>query len=481
MTESSNTHVLIYSFPCQGHLLPTIDLTNQLANHGLTITILLTPKNLAIFNPLLTKHPSINTLILPFPTHPSVPPGVENLKDVPPSGPCIIDFMTALSQLHAPLLNWFQNHPSPPLAIISDFFSAWTQKTADQLGIPRYVFSETGALSFSLIESLWEDRPMKKKVNGDDEEVIYFNNLPNCPNYPWWQISSIYRAYVQGLGKDDIDGERVREGFVSNLACHGVLINSFFELEHEYVDYLKRKMGHERVWSIGPLPPLDESVSGPIQRGGSSSMSSSEITSWLDRCEKGSVVYISFGSQHVLKNKHMETIALSLEESGVKFIWLVKSATTGLDKQDYGTIPFGFIDRVAGRGLVIKEWAPQVVILRHPAIGAFLTHCGWNSSIESIVAGVPMLAWPMTADQYANATLLVDELKVAIRVGQGERISPQPCDLVKHIDPCGIEKSRSLELKREAIEAIGVDGSSFQNWNEFVMDLGQFNDSQLSI
>ncbi|KAL7161121.1 hypothetical protein ACSBR2_041723 [Camellia fascicularis] len=86
---------------------------------------------------------------------------------------------------------------------------------------------------------------------------------------------------------------------------------------------------------------------------------------------------------------------------------------------DYGRIPLGFEDREIGRGLIVKDWAPQVMILRHRAIGTFLTHCGWNSVLERLVAGVPMLAWPMEGEQFLNATLLVDELKVAIRICEG--------------------------------------------------------------
>ncbi|KAK9277942.1 hypothetical protein L1049_027499 [Liquidambar formosana] len=129
----SGTHILVIPFPAQGHLIPLLDLTHQLATRGLTITILVTPKNLPLLNPLLSQHPSIKTLVFPFPAHPSIPAGVENAKDLPAG--YFRAMMNTLGELYNPLLHWFQSHPSPPVAIVSDMFLGWTHHLACHVGV----------------------------------------------------------------------------------------------------------------------------------------------------------------------------------------------------------------------------------------------------------------------------------------------------------------------------------------------------------
>ncbi|KAL2465632.1 UDP-glycosyltransferase 89B1 [Abeliophyllum distichum] len=300
-----------------------------------------------------------------------------------------------------------------------------------------------------------------------------FAKIPNCPIYPWWQLSPIYRSYVEG----DPVSEFIKDGFRADVASYGLVVNTFSGLEGVYLNYLSKELGHERVWSIGPLLPPDDV--GPVERGGPSEVLASVIFSWLDTCQDHTVVYVCFGSQAVLTNKQMEELTLGLEKSGVKFILCVKGKTKGhVDEEDYGDIPSGFEDRVTGRGLVIKGWAPQVLILRHKAIGAFLTHCGWNSALEGIVAGVPMLAWPMGADQFANATLLVDELKVAIRVCEGDETVLESNDLVKFLGEITSEKwivKRAIAkyLSKAAFDAIGKEGSSFKNLDAFLRHVSE--------
>ncbi|PIN09068.1 UDP-glucuronosyl and UDP-glucosyl transferase [Handroanthus impetiginosus] len=470
MMSKSGAHILVFPYPAQGHMIPLLDFTHQLATRGLTITILVTPKNLPIITPLISAHPhSVTPLVLPFPPHPAIPSGVENTIDIPASGSRSV--MAALAELHDPIVRWFRNHPSPPVAIVSDMFLGWTHSLACQLSIRRYAFFPSGAFAIAFIYSLWVEMPQRKNVD-NDAEMVGFPEIPNSPVYPWWQVSPVYRSYVKG----DPNSELIRDSFLGNGASYGLVFNTFDGLDRVHLDYLAKKLGHERVWSIGPfLPPQSDDV-GPTERGGSSSISASEISSWLDTCQDHTVVYVCFGSQAVLTNDQMKELALGLEKSGVKFILSVKGATKGHDQGKYGSIPLGFEDRVAGRGLLIKGWAPQMLILKHRAVCAFLTHCGWNSMLESIVAGVPMLAWPMGADQFLNATLLVDQLDVAIRVCEGAETILNADDLVKFLGQVMSEKWRvrrthALALSKAALDVISEGGSSFNNLDHFARHL----------
>ncbi|KAI3888027.1 hypothetical protein MKW92_029275 [Papaver armeniacum] len=488
--KRGGTHILIFPFPAQGHMLPLLDLVHQFAIRATTtttITVLVTPKNLLILNPLLIQHPSIvQTLVLPFPTPKDspIPPGVENMKDLPPT--YFAPMITTMSKLHDPILNWFQSHPSPPTSIISDFFLGWTQHLASQLGIPRFVFSPCGALTLSLTSLLW-CQSQTSTTDGsihDTNVLVSFPEIPGCPTYPWWQLSTTYRAYVQGKkngssnGSDDL--ELMRNGFVANyLESSGIIFNSFHELEGIYLDHMKQTYfgGNKRLWAIGPLPK-----SRPTERGGINS----DIIPWLDTCEDHSVLYICFGTQAVLSNAQMEALAVGLEKSGVRFVWCVAKPTVGHVPGEYGMVPSWFGDQTAGRGLVIRGWAPQVLILKHKAIGSYLTHCGWNSVLESICAGVPMLGWPMGTDHFTNATLLVDQMKVVVRVCEGEKTIPDVDEFARCLAGSVANSSRNNEmrmrvmaLQQAAADAVGGNGngggSSFNDLDDLVHHLFSLN------
>lgn len=367
--------------------------------------------------------------------------------------------MQALGELHDPLFNWFQNHPSPPVAILSDFFLGWTQRLACQLGIRRYVFSPSGAFALSVIYYLWRYMPKYEDLNSR----ISFEKLPGSPDYPMWQLSTIYRSYIEG----DPISEFIKDGFLGNIESYGLVINSFTELEIGYFNYLKKELGHNRVWAVGPvLPPNynDQAMSN-------------EIVSFLDACQDQTVVYVSFGSQAVLRNNQMQALALGLERSGIKFIWVIKGPTKGhVDEEQYGKVPPGFEDRVAGTGLVIRGWAPQVDILSHRAVGSFLTHCGWNSVLESVVAGVSMLTWAMGADQFMDASILVDQLKVAVRMCEGAETVPDSDDLARVLQEAmsnehRVERVGRMELLNKAAMTAIQGGSSSIDLDDFVTNL----------
>nr|KYP31462.1 Cytokinin-O-glucosyltransferase 1 [Cajanus cajan] len=175
----SKVHILVFPFPAQGHILPLLDLTHHLALAGLTLTIVITPKNLPILNPLLSSHPNtLHTLLLPFPPHPNIPAGAENVREVGSSGN--YPFINALSKLQPQIIHWFTRittHPNPPVALISDFFLGWTHQLATQLTIPRLAFYSSGAFLTTVLNHCWKN-PHFRNSNGP----IHFPQLPGTPS-----------------------------------------------------------------------------------------------------------------------------------------------------------------------------------------------------------------------------------------------------------------------------------------------------------
>nr|GMC55260.1 UDP-glycosyltransferase 89B2-like [Ipomoea batatas] len=406
--RSRRVHVLVFPYPAQGHMLPLLDLTHQLALRNVAITVLVTPKNLPILSPLLSRHPSINTLVLPFPVSPAIPAGVENAKDLPASGFRVL--MVALGGLQGQIVDWFRSHPSPPTAILSDIFVGFTHRLAAEVGVPRYTFSPSGTAAMSVIFTLWREMPKRKNPN-DQNEIFRFPEVPNSPEFPWWQLSPVYRSYVEG----DPSSEFIRQMYFDNTVSYGLLFNSFSAAEGVYLDYMRKYLGNERIWSVGPLLPPDV----PAERGGSAAVSAADILSWLDSAESNSVVYVCFGSQAVLTDPQMEALAAGLEKSGVNFLWSTKGPTKGhVDGERYGTIPPGFQQRVGPRGL----------------------H------------------------------------RVAVRACQGEKAVPDSDELAgllsKAVKEKGAEiRANALRLRTAAMAAIKDGGDSFNNLDNFVKHL----------
>uniref|UniRef100_A0A5B7B8Q2 UDP-glycosyltransferase 89A2-like n=1 Tax=Davidia involucrata TaxID=16924 RepID=A0A5B7B8Q2_DAVIN len=461
--SGEGAHILVFPYPAQGHMLAMLDLTHQLALRGLTITILVTPKNLPILNPLLSSHPSIQTLVFPFPHYPSLPSGVENVRDIGNSGNVWI--INALSRLRDPIIQWFKSHPTSPVALISDFFLGWTQHLAHHLGIPRICFFSCGAFLTAVSIYLWQNIDTVRSL-----AVVDFPDLPRSPRFTEEHLPSVFRLYRES----DPDWQFVKDCMIANSSSWGCVFNSFEALEGEYLDHLKKNMGHRRVFGVGPL-----SLAGGFEPmgGNNPNLVDDSVLAWLDGCPDGSVVYVCFGSQKLLKRTQMEALASGLDRSGVRFVWVVNSVTAQEVKDGSGIVPDGFEDRVSGRGVVIKRWAPQVAILSHPAVGGFLSHCGWNSFLEGTLAGVMILAWPMEADQFVNARHMVEDMEAAVRVCEGADTVPDPVELgriiAESVSGDKKEKRRAKELRDQALEAVKKGGSSWRDLDGLVRELAQ--------
>ncbi|KAL5974403.1 hypothetical protein ACLOJK_031068 [Asimina triloba] len=460
----AGAHILVFPHPAQGHIIPLLDFTHLLSAKGFTITILVTPKNLPILSPLLSTSPSIQTLVFPLPPHPTIPPGVENVKDLPLTSSTAA-IVRALTGLRDPIIQWFRSHPSPPVALISSVFLGWTESLARQLAIPRIVFYSSGALAIAVLNDLVTDSNVRR-----DGSLHTLTAVPNAPAFQYKRLPSIFRRCIELAPKDE-DWAYMRECLRANTDSWGAAYNTFAALESTYVDHARGPSGRgQRVWAVGPLMAVGI---GPLGRGGSSSAPAEELLAWLDASPEGSVVYVAFGSEVLLSQQQVDALVAALEASGVRFILAVKIPGQGHAAEDCGSIPDGFEDRVSGRGRVIRGWAPQAAILGHRATGAFLTHCGWNSTLEGICAGVPLIAWPMGAEQFVNARLLVEETGLAVRVGEGWDSVPDPAELARVLSESLSEskRARAKELSKACLETVKEGGSSYRDLEEMVNEL----------
>jgi len=240
----------------------------------------------------------------------------------------------------------------------------------------------------------------------------------------------------------------------------------------------------------GDYPPVY--LVGPITQSGSRSRC--ECLLWLDKQQPDSVLYVSFGSGGTLSQEQINELALGLELSKHKFLWVNLRAPNDRASATYFSdgglvdddddplqfLPKGFLERTKEQGLVMCGWAPQVEVLGHRSIGAFLSHCGWNSVLESVVHGVPMIAWPLFAEQRSNAALVSEGLKVALRAkmknprgkSNGVVVKEEIVELIKGVMEEGLEgeeiRRKVKELKKLANCAMMEDGSSTRTIEKLV-------------
>ncbi|PAN35925.1 hypothetical protein PAHAL_6G244700 [Panicum hallii] len=450
-------HVLLVPYPAQGHLLPLLDLAALLAARGLAVTVAVTPGNAPLLAPLVAACPSVGVATLPFPSAPRLlPPGSgENTKDLPRH--LFRPFTVCLAALGAPLLDWCnaQQRGRRVTAVVSDFFTGWTQPLAAELGVPHVTFSPSCALHLAMSHSLWRHLPRRRRPD-DAEEAVTFPEIPGSPSFPWRQLSGLFRQYVAG---DEVS-EAIRQFFLWNLDSACFVTNSFAALEAPYVERPLPDLASKRVFAVGPL---SDAVATSSDRGGKHAVAPASLAAWLDAFPDGSVVYVSFGTQHALSPPQAASVADALARSSTAFVWAARPGTA---------VPDGFDAATASRGMVVRGWAPQVEILRHRAVGWFLTHCGWNSVLEAAAAGVAMLTWPMGADQFTDARLLA-EAGVAVLVAEGADAVPDAGRMAgaiaaavgKEGDPV---RERAAELGKMAAAAVAEGGSSSRDLEELV-------------
>ena len=272
----------------------------------------------------------------------------------------------------------------------------------------------------------------------------------------------------------------------AEVASYGIIMNTFEELEPWYIkEYKKARM--DKVWCVGPVSLCNKNDLDKAQRGNKASIDEHQCLKWLDSREPNSVVYACLGSLCNLISSQLIELGLALEASKRPFIWVIKGGDK-LQELENWMAEDQFEERIKGRGLIIRGWAPQVLILSHPAIGGFLTHCGWNSTLEGICAGIQMLTWPLFADQFLNEKFVVQVLKIGYRIGvedplkwgDEEKIGvlAKKEDIKMAIDRLMDEgeerearQKRAKELSQMAKEAVEEGGSSDLNIKLLIQDI----------
>uniref|UniRef100_A0A6N2L7L1 Glycosyltransferase n=1 Tax=Salix viminalis TaxID=40686 RepID=A0A6N2L7L1_SALVM len=354
---------------------------------------------------------------------------------------------------------------SPQLAgFVFDAFCTGMKDLAGEFGVPWYVFSSSGAAFLGCLlylQALHDEQnvDITEFKNSDAElEIPSFVNPMAARLLPSMTFRKDTVLVLVGAAR------RLRE-------ASGIVVNTFVELESHAVNSLS-KIGIPPLYPVGPI----------VNLGSDQSDNNSEIMEWLDVQPPSSVVFLCFGSLGSFCVDQVKEIAYALEHSGKQFLWVLRNPSQGKmesasDFQE--TLPEGFLDRTIELGRV-TGWAPQAGILAHRAIGGFVSHCGWNSILESIHFGVPIAAWPIYAEQQFNAFQMVIELGLAgeikIEYSEGSNSGIVSADSIKK----GIEgvmekdseiRKRVKNMSEASKKALTDGGSSHSSLGRLIADV----------
>ncbi|XP_044480645.1 putative UDP-rhamnose:rhamnosyltransferase 1 [Mangifera indica] len=403
MADAKQLHIAMFPWLAFGHMIPFFDLAKQIAQRGHKISFISTPRNIQ----RLPKVPpnlssQMNFVSLTLPHQDNLPQHAEATSDLPFHK--IPYLKSACDKLQDSLAEFLQK--SKPDWIIHDFIASWLPPITAKLGISGAFFSIFQALSICFFGS-----SSSAMINGEDPRTKP-EDFTVPPTWVPFKTNVAYRLHEAKKFFDHIEmndsgvTDMVRLGLVID-GCDVIAVRSCIEIESEWINLLEELHG-KPVLPIGLLPPLAYDNGGAPEKD-----TWLTINDWLGKHEPKTVIYVAFGSELNLSQTELTELALGLELSGLPFFWVLRN------QDDTVFLPYGFEKRVEGRGVVWTSWAPQLRILAHESVGAFLTHCGFSSIIESLYYGHPLVMLPFSIDQGLIARVFTKK-KVGIEINRNE-------------------------------------------------------------
>lgn len=458
--------VVLYPSLGVGHLNPMVELAKVFLRRGLTVVVAIidSPDKDAVSADAVARlsaaNPDIEFRFLPVPScgkdHRHSHPVTRIIDVLRVANPAFRDFLRALPAVDA---------------LVLDMFCTDALDVAAELAAPAYFFmaSALGYLAtvlhlpfyYPTAPSSFKDMP---------ETVLRFPGVP--PIRALDMVSTVQDR--------ESDASRARlHQCTRMLEARGILVNSFGWLEPRALDAIRSGLctpgnAMPPIHCVGPL------VHRPGNTGGSGERHA--CLEWLDVQPDRSVVFVSFGSLGLFSTTQLREIARGLENSGHRFLWVVRNPpdedrNNSNELNLESLLPEGFVERTREVGFVAKNWAPQIEVLRHTAIGAFVTHCGWNSALEGIVSGVPMICWPLYAEQRMNKVNMVKEMRIGVVVEgyESESVKAEEVEakvrLVMESDEGNELRERLVTAKEMATHALEESGSSDMAFDDFLRDL----------
>ncbi|CAH8263712.1 unnamed protein product [Arabidopsis lyrata] len=452
MEDNRQRRVLMVPAPFQGHLPSMMNLASCLSSQGFSITIVRTKFN---FKDISANFPNFKFF--------TIDDGLSE-SDVKSLG--LLEFVLELNSVCEPLLKEFlTNHYDVVDFIIYDEFVYFPRRVAEDLNLPKMVFSpSSAATSISrcvLIENQANGLLPPQEARAELEEMVPAFHPFRFKDLPFTAYGSMERLVI------------LYENVSNRSPSSGIIHNSSNCLENSFILTAQEKWGIP-VYPVGPLHMTNSATSCP-----SLFEEERNCLEWLEKQETNSVIYISMGSLAMTQDIEAVEMAMGFVQSNQPFLWVIRPGSiTGQESLDF--LPEQFMQTVTdGRGFVVK-WAPQKEVLRHRAVGGFWNHCGWNSCLESISSGVPMICRPYSGDQRVNTRLMSHVWQTAFEIeGELERGAVEMAVRRLIVDQEGEEmRVRATILKEEVEASVTTEGSSHNSLNDLVQAIMMQIDQQ---
>ncbi|KFK38998.1 hypothetical protein AALP_AA3G186800 [Arabis alpina] len=441
--------IVLYPAPPIGHLVSMVELGKFILsqNPSLSIHIILVPppyqpeSTASYISTVSSSFPSIT-----FHRLPAVTPYSSSSTSRHHHESLVLEILCFSNpNVHKTLFSLSQKFDLR--AMVIDFFCTAVLDITVDFTFPVYYFFTSGAACLAAFFYLPTIHETTIGQNLKDVETLH---IPGVPPIKGSDMPTVV------LERDD----EVCDAFI--MFCKqlskssGVLINTYDSLENRAIKAITEELCFKYIYPIGPL----------IVQGRTGDNNGDSCLSWLDSQPEQSVVFLCFGSLGLFSEEQLKEIAIGLEKSEQRFLWVVRNPPELQNQPEpdlVSLLPEGFLDRTGNRGMVVKSWAPQVQVLNHKAIGGFVTHCGWNSILESVCAGVPMVAWPLYAEQRFNRVVIVEEIKIAIPMVESETGFVSSMEVEKRVREImqeGPVRERTKTMKNAAESALSETGSS---------------------
>ncbi|KAJ0239823.1 hypothetical protein HA466_0225460 [Hirschfeldia incana] len=441
--EDKRGHVLAVPYPTQGHITPIRQFCKRLISKDLKTTLALTTFIFNSIKPDTSGPVSIATISDGYDQ------GRGSSYDI---HEYLKTFKTIGSRTIAEIIRKHETSDNPITCIVYDAFMPWALDVAREFGLAAAPFF-TQSCSVNYVYNLSYINHGSLKPPVKDLPFLELQDLPS-----FLSVSGSYPAFL----------EMVLQQFTNFEKADFVLVNSFQELELHEKELLAKVCP---VLTIGPTVPsmyIDQRIKSDTDYDLKlfDSKDSASCISWLNTRPKGSVVYVAFGSIAKLNNVQMEELASAI--SNFSFMWVVRDS-------EEAQLPLGFLETVDENKSMVLKWSPQLEVLSNKAIGCFLTHCGWNSTMEALTFGVPMVAMPQWTDQPMNAKYIQDVWKVGVRVKIDNESGIAKREEIEFSIKEVMEGEKSQEMKENAmkwrdlaVKSLSEGGSTDINIDTFV-------------
>ncbi|XVF59112.1 hypothetical protein PTKIN_Ptkin07bG0249000 [Pterospermum kingtungense] len=396
--QGTKLHIAMFPWLAFGHMIPFLELSKLMAQKGHKISFISTPRNIDRLPKLpATLSSSIQFIKLPLPRVENLPENAEATIDLPYQK--VIYMKIAFDGLQESLAKFLEI--SSPDWVLHDFAPYWLPSLARNHGVFTAFFSIFIAATVAQLKhsSPLIDSQDDRKTPQDFTVPPKWIPFPSTVAFRLFEIQRIFHEFKCSNSHNPSDTYRTETVVES---CDAIAIRSCWEFEPEFLLHLLQKLHQKPVIPVGQLPTT------AFEDGDDNSETWEPIKEWLEKQEKGTVVYVAFGSEAKPSQQELTEIALGLELSGLPFFWVLRTRR-GLADNELVELPQGFEERVKGRGVVFTSWAPQVKILAHDSVGGFFSHSGWSSVVEALQFQKALILLTFLADQGLNARVLEEK------------------------------------------------------------------------